>query len=145
MSTKIFVNLPVADLDRSMSFYRRLGWRFDTRFCDDTAACVVIDDHVYAMLLTHEKFAGFAPHPVADARRATGVLIALSCGSRDEVDEKVAAAVAAGGNTFRPPQDHGFMIQHAFQDPDGHVWELLWMDESAIPPAEDDLDMRKES
>lgn len=132
-STKIFVNLPVTDLDRSMTFFRRLGWRFDTRFCDDTAACVEISDDIYAMLLTHDKFREFSPNGIADAHRATEVLVAVSCDSRNEVDEMVARAVAAGGRPHRPPQDHGFMYEHGFQDPDGHVWEFLWMDESAVP------------
>lgn len=136
-STKIFVNLPVADLDRSMTFFRRLGWHFDTRFSDDTAACVMISDDIYAMLLTHEKFREFAPNAVCDARQATEVLVCLSCDSREQVDEMVAKAVAAGGNTHKPPQDHGFMYGHGFQDPDGHVWELMWMDEAALPPAEE--------
>lgn len=142
MSTKIFVNLPVADLDRSMTFYRRLGWRFDTRFCDDTAACVRIGDDVYAMLLTHEKFRGFTPNGIADARQSTEVLLAVSCASREEVDGMVARAVAAGGNTFRPAEDHGFLYGHSFQDPDGHVWEPIWMDESAVPQAEDAMGAR---
>ncbi|HEX2252614.1 MAG TPA: VOC family protein [Thermoanaerobaculia bacterium] len=135
MSTKIFVNLPVADLDRSMTFFRQLGYRFDTRFCDDTAACVVISDDIHAMLLTHAKFRQFSPNAICDAREATEVLVCLSCDSREQVDEMVAKAVAAGGNTYNPPQDHGWMYGHGFQDPDGHIWELAWMDESAIPQA----------
>lgn len=139
MSTKIFVNLPVTDLDRSMTFFRRLGWRFDTRFCDDTStACVEVSDDIYVMLLTHDKFREFSPNGIADAHRATEVLVALSCASRDEVDEMVARAVAAGGRPHRPPQDHGFMYEHGFQDPDGHVWEFLWMDESTVPSAEEE-------
>lgn len=137
MSTKIFVNLPVADLDRSMTFFRRLGWLFDTRFCDDTAACVKISEDIHAMLLTHDKFRQFTPNGISDARHSTEVLVALSCASREEVDAIVARAVAAGGSTFKPPEDHGFLYGHGFQDPDGHVWEVLWMDESAVPPAED--------
>lgn len=132
MSRMIFVNLPVRDLPRAMTFFRALGFDFNPRFTDDTAACMVIDERIHAMLLTHRKFADFAPHAIADATRATEVLVCLSCASRAEVDELVGKAVAAGGTTFRPPEDHGFMYGRAFQDLDGHVWELAWMDPSAI-------------
>ncbi len=132
MSTMIFVNLPVRDLPRAMRFFRALGFTFNPQFTDETAACMVIDDRIHAMLLTHEKFAAFAPKGIADATQASEVLICLSCASRDEVDDYVRKAVAAGGTTFRPPQDHGFMYGHGFQDPDGHVWELAWMDPSVL-------------
>lgn len=133
MSRMIFVNLPVRDLPRAQAFFAALGFTFDPRFTDDTAACMVIDERIHAMLLTHEKFRGFAPHPVADARQATEVLVGLSCESRRAVDETVRKAVAAGATGFRDPEDHGFMYGHAFQDLDGHVWELVWMDPAAIP------------
>lgn len=132
MSRKIFVNLPVKDLEKSKAFFAGLGFTFNPRFTDHTAACLVISEHIYAMLLTHEKFATFTPHPIADATQSTQVLIALSCESRAEVDDLVRKAVAGGGRTFRPATDHGFMYEHAFQDPDGHVWELFWMDPSAL-------------
>ncbi len=135
MSTMIFVNLPVADLPRSRSFFEALGYSFNPQFSDDTAACLVISDTIYAMLLTHAKFKTFTPKAICDARTTTEVLVALSCGSREEVDDKVRKAVAAGGSMFRPPNDHGFMYEHAFQDPDGHIWELVWMDPSAINAA----------
>jgi predicted lactoylglutathione lyase len=133
MSKMIFVNLPVRDLGRSMRFFEALGFGFNPQFTDATAACMVIDDqHIFAMLLTHEKFRGFAPNAVADARESTEVVVCLSCESRAEVDDYVRKAVAAGGTTFRAPEDHGFMYGHGFQDLDGHVWELVWMDPSAV-------------
>jgi predicted lactoylglutathione lyase len=127
----IFVNLPVRDLEKSKAFFAALGYSFNPQFTDHTAACMVIDDqHVYAMLLTHEKFKAFTPKPISDARETSEVLVCLSCDSRTEVDALVRKAVAAGGTTFRPPEDHGFMYGHAFQDLDGHIWELMWMDPS---------------
>lgn len=132
MPQMIFVNLPVKDLQQSISFFEALGFSFNQQFTDDTAACMVISDTIYAMLLTHEKFASFAPHPVADAHQATEVLTCLSRDSRADVDAMVAAAVAAGGKTYAKPQDHGFMYGHGFQDLDGHVWELMWMDPAAV-------------
>ena len=132
MSRKIFVNLPVSDLVKSMEFFGALGFQFNPQFTDDTAACMVISEENYAMLLTREKFQEFAPHKIADAKQVTEVLVCLSCDSRNEVDDLVQKAVAAGGNTFQDPQDHGFMYGRSFQDLDGHVWELVWMDPSAI-------------
>jgi hypothetical protein len=131
--TRIFVNLPVADLARSIAFYEALGWRPEPRFTDDTAACIVVSETIFVMLLTHAKFQGFAPAPIGDARERTQVLIALSCPSRAAVGAMVEAAVTAGGATCGPPRDHGFMVQHTFQDPDGHAFEPFWMDEAAIP------------
>ncbi len=132
MSKMIFVNLPVRDLPRSMRFFEALGFTNNPQFTDDTAACMVIDDpHIFAMLLTHEKFAQFTPKRISDAHETSEVLICLSCGSRAEVDDTIRTAVAAGGTTFRDPQDYGFMYSHAFQDPDGHIWEIMWMDPKA--------------
>ncbi|SKB07752.1 hypothetical protein SAMN02745166_04780 [Prosthecobacter debontii] len=126
----IFLNLPVRDLARSMSFFRALGYTFNEKFTDDSAACLVISETIYAMLLTHEKFQGFMPqgNQIVDAFQSTQALIALSCTDRDEVNALVAKAVAAGGRIYNEPQDHGFMYGHGFQDPDGHVWEVFWMD-----------------
>lgn len=135
MSTKIFVNLPVENLGRAKAFFEALGFRFNPQFTDETAACMVISEENYAMLLTHEKFQGFAPNGVADARKANEVLIALSRESRAAVDEVVDKAIAGGATTFREPQDHGFMYERSFQDLDGHVWEWMWMDPAALEPA----------
>ena len=132
MPTRIFVNLPVKDLKKSNAFFKSLGYSFDSRFTDDTATCMVIDDNIRAMLLTHEKFGTFTPHPICDATQSTEVLLALELESRAAVDEMVRKAVAAGGTTVRPPRDHGFMYEHGFQDLDGHIWELLWLNPSAM-------------
>lgn len=132
MSTMIFVNLPVADLKKSMAFFEALGWHFNPQFTDDTAACLVISDTVHAMLHTHASFRRFTPKAICDAHTTSEVLIALSCDSRAQVDERVGKAMAAGAKPFREPQDHGFMYERAFQDLDGHVWEMMWMDPAAV-------------
>jgi len=132
MPTKIFVNLPVKDLKKSMSFYDAIGFRNNPQFTDDTAACMVISDDIYVMILTEAKFKTFTPKKIADATTSTEVLTALSRESRVDVDDIVRKAIAAGGSTYAEPKDHGFMYQHGFQDPDGHIWEVLWMDPKAI-------------
>lgn len=132
---QIFVNLPVADLATSIAFFTRLGFSFNPAFTDDTATCMIIGDNIFAMLMVRERFAGFAPHPPADARATTEVLIALPVDTRDAVDALVGEAVAAGGNTYNAPQDHGFMYAHAFQDPDGHVWEVFFMESAPMASA----------
>jgi len=129
---QIFVNLPVKDLQRSTAFFKSLGYAFNADFTNDSGACMVIsEDHIHAMLLTEVFFQGFTKKPVADASKTTEVLVCLSCDSRDEVDSLVAKALAAGGTAPNPPQDHGFMYSHGFEDLDGHVWELVHM---ASPP-----------
>jgi len=132
MATKIFVNLPVKDLKKSMEFFAKLSYTFNPQFTDETAACMVVGQDIFAMLLTEAKFKEFTPNPICDARKSTEVLVALSCDTRDQVDETVRKAVAAGGNTYNKPQDHGFMYGHGFQDLDGHIWELFFMEPSAI-------------
>jgi len=133
MPTEVFVNLPVKDLTTSKDFFANLGFKFNPQFTDDTAACMVVSDDIYAMLLTHPKFKAFTPKSICDATQNTEVMIALSCENRAKVDELVRKAVAAGGTTYAAAKDHGFMYQHGFQDLDGHMWELLWMDRSAFP------------
>ena len=132
MPTMIFVNLPVKNLDRSMAFYERLGFKNNPQFTDETAACMVISGEIFVMLLTEAKFKEFTPKRICDATQSTEVLLALSRDSRAGVDEMVKTAVAAGGSTYAEPKDHGFMYQHGFQDPDGHIWELIWMDPKAV-------------
>lgn len=131
MARKIFVNLPVRDLKRSMAFFAALGFSFNPQFTDETAACMVVSEDIYAMLLTHAKFKDFTPNPIGDASKSTEVLVCLSCADRAEVDDIVAKAVASGGRTFKGPVDHGFMYGHSFQDLDGHIWEWIWMDPGA--------------
>ena len=129
---KIFVNLPVKNLDRSMTFFRALGFTFNAQFTDETAACMVISDDIYAMLVTHEKFKEFTPKAIADASKTSEVLTCLSAESRDEVIKMADAALKAGGQKLLEPQDYGFMYLRSFQDPDGHIWEIIWMDEANV-------------
>ena len=133
MPSQIFVNLPVADLPRAHHFYTALGFALNERFSNDQGACIVISEHIFVMLLVRPFFQGFTHLPVADPTRATAVLNALSCDSRDEVNAFVARALAAGGSTPNPAKDMGFMFQHGFADPDGHQWEVFHMDEAAAP------------
>ena len=128
MPSKIFVNLPVRDLDKSKTFFGKLGYTFNAQFTDETAACMVISDDIYAMLLTHAKFKDFTRKPIADAHKTTEVLIALSVDSKDAVNKLVDAAVKGGGSESRDPQDYGFMFLRSFNDLDGHIWEIIWMD-----------------
>ena len=134
MASKIFVNLPVRDLAKSKTFFESLGFRFNPQFTDDTAACMVVSDESYVMLLTESKFKEFTPKPICDARKATEVLVALSLDGRELVSDMVRRAVAAGGTTYTEPKDYGFMVQHGFQDLDGHIWELVHMDPAAANP-----------
>ena len=132
MSTKIFVNLPVKSLSQSIEFFTKLGFSFDAQFTDETATCMIVSDDIFVMLLTHDKFKTFTPKAICDATKSTEVLVCLSSESREKVDDMVRKAVAAGGTTYNDPQDHGFMYGHGFQDVDGHIWELMYMEPSAI-------------
>jgi predicted lactoylglutathione lyase len=132
VATKIFVNLPVKDLKKSIAFFTKLGFTFNPQFTDETATCMIVGEDIFVMLLTHAKFKTFTPHPICDATQSTEVLVCLSSESRERVDEMVRKAVAAGGQVFRQPEDHGFMYEHGFQDLDGHIWEVMHMDPSAI-------------
>jgi uncharacterized protein len=125
MAKQIFVNLPVSDLSRAIAFFTALGFSFDPQWTDDSATCMIVGNNIFAMLLTRERFQSFTPKPVTDATQGTEVLICLALESREEVDEMVRRAVAAGGSLYNEPQNHGFMYGHAFQDPDGHLWELV--------------------
>jgi predicted lactoylglutathione lyase len=131
----IFVNLPVADLKRSIAFYEAVGATKNPQFSDDTAACMVVSDTIYVMLLTHEKFRQFTPKTIADARSTSEVLLCLSADSRDGVDEMVGKAAAGGRLDPCPKQDYGFMYGRSFEDPDGHIWEVMWMDVEAAMKA----------
>lgn len=131
---QIFVNLPVRDLDKAKGFFAALGYSFNPQFTNRNAACMIVsEDHIYVMLLVEPFFKTFTTKPVADARQSTEVLVCLSCDSRAAVDEMVRKAVAAGASTPRPPQDHGFMYGHGYQNLDGHIWELVYMDPNAVP------------
>lgn len=128
----IFVNLPVKDLAVSKKFFTELGYALNPQFSDENTACVVISDTIIAMLLTEERFADFAVKPVADSGKSTEVLVCLSAESRAKVDELVDAALAAGGSKAKDPQDYGSMYGRSFLDPDGHHWEVMWMDPAVI-------------
>jgi predicted lactoylglutathione lyase len=133
----IFVNLPVADLARATMFYEAAGFTKNPMFSDDTTAnCMVLSETIHVMLLTHEKFRQFTPKAVADAKAVSEVLLCISADSRDGVDQAVANAVAGGGKADPcPKQDHGFMYGRSYEDPDGHIWEIMWMDMAAFQQA----------
>ena len=132
MATQIFVNLPVKDLNRSMDFFKQLGFSFNMQFTNHEAACLVIGKNIYAMLLTEQRFKDFTKKEIADAKKTTEVLIALDAESREAVDDLVRKAVEAGATLYADPMDHGWMYQHSFADPDGHQWEVLYADEAAL-------------
>ena len=132
MATKIFVNLPVKNLNKSVEFFTKLGFKFNPQFTDETATCMIVARDISVMLLTEDKFKTFTPKEICDATKSTEVLVCLSYESREEVDEMVRKAVAAGGTTYNEAQDHGFMYGHGFQDLDGHIWELICMEPGAI-------------
>lgn len=134
MSTKIFLNLPVKDLDKSMAFFKALGWSFNAQFTDETAANLVISDDIYAMLLTHKKFNEFTTKTIADTSKTAQILICISQDSKEDVHRLVDAAVKAGAKEPRPMQDYGFMINRIFEDLDGHIWEVIFMDPSFVQP-----------
>ena len=131
MSTQILVNLPVKNLKKSIEFFTKLGYAFNPQFTDETATCMIVSDNIFVMLLTEEKFKTFTPKSICDAAKSTEVWVCLSTESRQKVDDLVRKAVAAGGTTYNNPQDHGFMYGHGFQDLDGHMWELIFMEPSA--------------
>ncbi|MEZ0307607.1 MAG: VOC family protein [Ramlibacter sp.] len=134
MSRKIFVNLPIKNMERSQAFFRSLGFSFNPQFTNEQGACMVVSDDIFVMLLVEPFFQTFTKKAIADATKTTEVLVCLSCESRAEVDSLVKKALAAGGTSPNPPQDHGFMYGHGFTDLDGHIWELAYMDMSAVPP-----------
>ena len=137
MATKIFVNLPVKNLQASMDFFTQLGYTFNKQFTDEKAACLVISEDIYAMLLTEPFFQGFIPgKEIADTSKTKEALVCLSADSRDAVNALVNRAITAGANEFRQPEDHGFMYGRSFEDLDGHVWEIMWMDPAAVQPQE---------
>lgn len=133
MATKIFINLPVKDLAQSMDFFSGLGFTFNPQFTDENAACMVISDSIFAMLLTESYFQTFTKKPLCDAKLATEVLISLDAESRQSVQDSIAKAKQLGATIYAEPQDHGWMYQHGFADLDGHQWELAYMDMSQLP------------
>jgi predicted lactoylglutathione lyase len=133
MATKIFVNLPVKNLEKTKEFFIKLGYSFNQQFTDDKAASLVISEDIYAMLITEPFFKTFIPNKeIADTAKTKETLIALSTDSKQQVNEMADKAIAAGGKNFREPEDHGFMYTRSFEDLDGHVWEIFWMDPAHI-------------
>ncbi|HMH59573.1 MAG TPA: VOC family protein [Galbitalea sp.] len=128
MSTMIFVNLPVSDLERSKAFYSALGYDINPQFTDENAACIVISENIFAMLLVKPFFANFTSKEIADTSTTVAAINSLSADSREEVDALADKAIAAGGSQTNEPQDLGFMYNRSFSDPDGNMWETLWMD-----------------
>ncbi|MFN6468819.1 MAG: VOC family protein [Nostoc sp. SerVER01] len=126
------MNLPVKDLNQSVNFFKKLGFNFNAQFTDETATSMIVSEDIFVMLLTHDKFKTFTPKAICDSTKNTEVLLCLSCESREAVDDMVSKAVAAGGTTYNEPQDHGFMYAHGFQDLDGHIWEIMYMEPSAV-------------
>ena len=135
MGTKVFVNLPVKDLDKSKEFFAKLGFTFNAQFTNKNAACMVISEDNYAMLLVEPFFKTFTKKEIVDAKKSTEALIAMSAESKEKVNEMLSKALAAGANEPREPQDHGFMYGRAFEDLDGHIWEIFWMDPKAVNPS----------
>jgi uncharacterized protein len=134
MATQIFVNLPVKDLNKSVEFFTKLGFTFNSQFTDENATCMIVGENIFVMLLVEKFFKTFTPKEICDTTKSAEVLVCLSSESRVEVDATVSKAIAAGGTTYKEPQDHGFMYGHGFQDLDGHIWEIMFMEPSAIDP-----------
>jgi predicted lactoylglutathione lyase len=139
MAKQIFVNLPVKDLNKSIEFFKKLEFEFNTQFTDDKAACMIIADNIFAMLLLEKYFRTFTKKDIVDAKTGTEVLIALDAESREKVDELIKKALNAGGSLYAEPQDHGWMYGHSFADLDGHQWEILYMDEDALKQSQTEL------
>jgi len=133
MASKIFLNLPVKDLQKSINFFTKLGYTFNPQFTDETATCMIISDTIFAMLLTHAKFKTFTKKEIADSAKTAEVIISLEIESRKKVDEMIRKAKEEGGIMNAEAQDYGWMYMHGYSDLDGHQWELCYMDASAIP------------
>jgi predicted lactoylglutathione lyase len=133
MASKIFINLAVKDLKKSIDFFTKLGFSFNPQFTDEQATCMIIAENIFAMLVTEQRFKDFTKKEICNANKNTEVLLAMDAESKEKVDEMVKNAVDAGGTIYMEPQDHGWMYGHSFADLDGHQWEIFYMDESAIP------------
>lgn len=131
MATKIFVNLPVKDLNRSVEFFTKLGFKFNPQFTDEKATCMIVGEDIFVMLLVEKFFKAFTKKEISDATKSSEVIIALSADDREAVDEMISKVIEAGGIEPKEPQDHGWMYGRSFQDIDGHLWEIFYMDSSA--------------
>jgi predicted lactoylglutathione lyase len=134
MPTKIFVNLPVKDLNKSVAFFTKLNYTFNPQFTDENATCMIISEDIFVMLLVEKYFKTFTKKAVSDASKSTEAILALSTDTRDEVDAMLARVISAGGKESREIQDMGFMYSRGFEDLDGHLWEVFYMDPSTINP-----------
>ena len=132
MITKLFVNLPVKDLNKTVEFFTKLGFTFNPQFTDENATCMIVGNDIFVMLLVEKFFKTFTKKEISDVSKNTEVIVALSTQSREEVDQMMEKVVGAGGKESRDPQDHGWMYGHSFEDIDGHLWEIFYMDESAM-------------
>ncbi len=133
MAKQIYVNIPVKDLDRAIAFYTHLGFTFNAQFTNNDATCMVVSENIMVMLLREDFFQKFTPKPIAEAQKTTEVIICISAENREEVDRYVRLAIEAGGKALMPVQDHGFMYGHGFEDLDGHLWEISYMELSDMP------------
>lgn len=133
MATQIFLNLPVKDLNKSIDFFTQLGFTFNSQFTDENATCMIIGENIFSMLLVEKFFQTFTKKEVANAHNTTEAIIAISVESREQVDQIVEKAIHAGGSSHRDVKDHGWMYEHGFEDLDGHLWEILYIDESQTP------------
>jgi len=133
VATKIFVNLPVKELKKSIGFFTELGFSFNPQFTDENGTCMILGEDSFVMLIVEKFFKTFTEKEICDATKSTEAILALSADSRNKVDEMVNKAIGAGGKTYREPQDQGWMYQRSFQDLDGHLWEIFFMDMSAMP------------
>ena len=134
VSKNIFINLPVKDVNKSTHFFKELGFEFNPQFSDETTSCMIISDNIYVMIMVEERFKGFTRKEIVDTTTSAEAIFCLSAESRDQVDEVVNKALSSGGKSYSDPQDHGFMYGWGFQDLDGHIWEVAYMDESAMNP-----------
>jgi uncharacterized protein len=132
MKTKIFVNLPVKDLNKAIAFFTKLDFKFNPQFTDENATCMIVGENIFVMLLVEKFFKTFTKKEICDTSKNTEVIVALSADSREKVDQMMSKAIESGGSESRDPQDHGWMYGRSFEDIDGHIWEIIYMDESAI-------------
>ena len=132
MGTKIFVNLPVKNLNRAVEFFTKLGFKFNPQFTDENATCMIVGEDIFVMLLVENFFKTFTKKEISDATKSTEVILAITADSREEVDEMINKVIKAGGVEPNEPQDHGWMYGRSFQDVDGHLWEVFYMDASAV-------------
>jgi uncharacterized protein len=132
LTTKIFVNLPIKDLNKTIEFFIKLGFKFNPQFTDENATCMIVGEDIFVMLLVEKFFKTFTKKQISDTSKNTEVIVALSVEGRENVDQMINKAIEAGGRESREPQDHGWMYERGFEDIDGHLWEIIYMDESAL-------------